>query len=203
MKKKIILDFDSTMCHSISAFCSVYSVLYKHMEGFKEPNPDNVKVYSLMDECPLVDAPVNIFNTKLFFEFLKPFPNAEEVVEKLSKQFDIYVVSICQPQNAYYKEEYIREHFPTVKQFIPIINTDGNCDMGCKGEIINANNSICVDDSVLNLESFTKNTLLNGISTCYNIIYGKEYHWNKDNPNNYFRANNWNELYNHIIEISS
>lgn len=196
---KLILDFDSTMCDSIFSYCSVYSTLYKNAKDYKKPNPTKVKKYSLKDECPLVEDPLSIFNMKLFFELLKPFDNAVEIIETLSKQFDIYVVSVCQPMNAFYKEQYIREHFKGIKQFVPLISFDGTCEMQ-KGEIISSDFSIVVDDHMGNLESFTTNNIKTRgtIPTNFNIIFGKEYEWNSQNPNSYPRCLNWLEVYDYI-----
>jgi len=190
--QKLIIDFDSTLCDSILAYCSVYSIIYKNAEGFKIADPNKVKLYSLKDECPLVENPLLMFDTKMFFDFLQPFPNAVEVIENLSKQFDIYVVSVCRPKNAYFKNLYLRDHFKGIKQFIPLINFDGTCKME-KGNIINSDFAICIDDGMENLESFSNNS-----SSNHNIIFGKEYYWNINNPNNYHRCLDWLEVYNYI-----
>jgi len=200
---KLIIDADSTMFDSISAYTKVYNLLYKNVEGFKPADPTEVKIYSLRDECPLVLNPLDIFNMKLFFEFLEPFPDAVEVIETLSKQFDIYVVSVCQIENAYHKSQYIRDHFKGIKQFVPLISFDGKCEMS-KGDIVNSDFSICIDDHCGNLESFTDNNTKGrgNVPTNFNIIYGQSYIWNENNPRSYHRCLNWLEVYSYITRLT-
>ena len=86
MKKKLYLDFDNTITDSPRAFLKAYNFLYENT-GKEETlcwNFEDCKVAK--DKIP------EIFESAMFFTFLKPYPNAIEMIKELAQITD---VSIC------------------------------------------------------------------------------------------------------------
>jgi len=164
-KKKLFLDFDSTIVDSIKSYCNYYNKVYQFDQGFKIAIAENVNQWDLRDECPLVDNPEFIFSNGYFFENLEFMPNAYEVLERLSLQYELIICSIGTYDNISLKSLWIQRNLPFIKNSILIVND------GCKMDksVINMSDSIFLDDHANNL--FTSNAE-------FKILFGKEYPWN-------------------------
>ena len=206
-KPTLIFDYDGCIFDSPQAICKTYDLLYKNHANFTPSSTLPLDKYSMKDVCPLCDNVLDLFEMKLFFEYLEPFENAIDIIKLLAETFDITIVSVGTPENIKLKIDSISYWFGKLVKFVPIISYDRQCKMD--KSIINSNMKICLDDSELCLESFdTSSSLSRGIKYCgsvptnHNIIYGKEYEWNTNNPNNYPRCKNWLEVYNYIILLT-
>jgi len=167
-KPKFFIDMDSTITNSVLAYTKVYNKIYQYYPDFKIADPNKLKQYNLKDICPLVCNPLDIFDHDLFFEYLEFInDNTYEVLEKLSKKYQLIVVTIGTPTNLSKKSLWLEEKLPFIKDYILLFND------GCKmnKEIVNmsGNGSIFLDDVESNLRS----------SNCERrILFGKRFEWN-------------------------
>jgi len=166
-KKKLFVDMDSTITDSIKSYCTVYNSIYNYKEGFKNAVAERVNQWDLKDECPLVENPEHIFSSRLFFTELEFMPNAYEVLERLSTQYELIICSIGTYDNISLKSIWIQRNLPFIKNSILIVND------GCKMDksVIRMSDSIFLDDHANNL--FTSNAE-------FKILFGKEYPWNTE-----------------------
>jgi len=167
-KPKMFLDLDSTITNSVLAYTKVYNKIYQYYPDFKFADPNKLKQYNLKDICPLVCNPLDIFDHDLFFKYLEFInDNTYEVLEKLSKKYQLIVTSIGRPLNLSKKALFLEEKLPFIKDYILISND------GCKANksIIDMEDSIFIDDMSSNL--FSSNAKIK-------ILYGKRFEWNMD-----------------------
>jgi 5'(3')-deoxyribonucleotidase len=146
--KKIILDFDNTMVDTSTAAYETYNIIYKDDPRFKPVHLTGNNIYYLISNyLPLVDkSGSEIFGSKIFFEKVKPFPGAVEVLRKLVEEYN-YEISICSCgayENILHKCEYIPKEFPFIKEFIPLIGIYNK-------SIIHMENAYFIDDLLVNL----------------------------------------------------
>jgi len=203
-KPSLLIDFDGNIFNSPKSVCDVYNLLYKNNKDFIPADHSKLKKYDMSDLCPLCDDILSLFETKLFFEFLEPFPNAIEVIKKLTEILDITIVSIGTPENIKLKIDSVYQWFGKSVKFVPIISFDRKCKME-KGTI-NSNYALTLDDSISCLNSYYDSNVLGhgGIATCHNIIFGEEHEWNSeiDNIHKFNRCRNWTEVYSYITRLT-
>lgn len=185
-KRKLFIDFDSTITNSIKRICEMYNEEYVNHPKFKPARWQFVETWDFKDECPL--APNGIityyFNRADFFnEKLEFMENAKDIIDKLRYKFDIYIPSLGYKDNLYYKEEWLKEKLPYAK-YIPC-----NFNNVEDKKHIDMSDSILIDDCAKNLESSNAD-----IKICYGDIYD----WNKDWKGK--RCWNWYEVYEFLME---
>lgn len=186
INKKIYLDFDGCITNSIKKICEMYNEDYRDCNIFKPAKWYLVNTWSFEDQCPLAsrDEIDDYFNQKRFFDNKLEFmENAEEVINKLSEHFDIYVVSMGNEKNLTYKEGWLENNLPYIKGFIGC-----NFDEVSDKSHIDMSGEIFIDDSANNLE--TSNSELK-------ILYGDIYSWNKNYKG--IRKFNWYEVYEFLV----
>lgn len=178
-KQHLILDFDSTIADSVKAFCDIYNSIYFKHPDFKEANHLNVNKWNLTDECPLLNGDVlPIFELDSFFSALELFPDAKEVIEELSEDYNLSICTIGTPLNLAKKTIYIANNLPIVKNQI-LVSKD-NSFVG--KSMVNMYGAIFMDDVSENLFSSNAST---------KIAYGVKKPWNEDWKG--FWVNNWAE----------
>jgi len=185
-KMPLILDVDDSIINSTQSFAECYNLLYKNHTDFAEADWTKCNKYDLSDIAPLQTDPLEIFSSKLFFELVKPFPNAVEVLEALTKHFDIYLCSIGTSQNIKLKLDYIEKTFPFIENILPIVNK--HCIMN--KSMINMENKIFIDNVASNL--FSSNA---SIKMCY----GEVKSWNEEWKGR--RCSDMLDMYNKLICI--
>lgn len=160
MKKVMYLDFDSTIANSEQAFCDVYNDWYKSYEGFSPSKGEDVIDWSFKYSCPLIHKyhedyraeVMNIFGSKEFFDNLRMYDDALEVMMKLQNGYDLVICTSASPKNASRKVLWIEEHLPFIDEVIILINHSKN-GVG-KGRVhMIEENSIFIDDHPENLWS--------------------------------------------------
>lgn len=166
-KRKIFLDFDSTICNSIKQICKKYNENYTNHPKFKPARWQFVEKWDFADECPLAGKTVitSYFNEAYFHNGIEFMKNAEEVINILSTKFDIYVPSLGYTNNLLGKEKWLKENLPCIKEFIPC-----HFDEYKDKAHLDMTGSIIVDDCASNL--ITSNADIK-------ICYGDLYDWNK------------------------
>ena len=164
MKPKVFLDFDGTITNTMEAYCLLYTQLYKDHPDFKEPDHTKVREWHFKDQCPLAaDKEIckQMFWHDDFFRYLKPFPNAYEVIQKQQEYYDISICSNGYPENIAKKALWIRDHMPFIKSTVYV---NGGSHTG-KG-IVDMRGALLLDDHIDNLTT-TSATVV--------ICYGPEY----------------------------
>lgn len=188
-KRKLFVDFDSTVVDSIKAYCDTYSDLSFLDERFKMPDHTKVQRWDLKDECSLCDDPQKIFSNELFFKNLKKFDDVDEVLQELKTEFDITIVSIGTYQNISHKARYVEKHFPYINNAILLCMHDVVMDKS----IIDMSGGIFIDDHVKNLVSSNAKDKI-----CY-VNDADTKPWNKD-WNGYY-CFSWEHARNTIKDI--
>jgi len=109
---KIYVDFDETIVESIKAVCTIYNNRYNEQANYK-----NVKLWSFLDECPRFKKgeASDCFSTEEFFNILEFKPNANFVLERLSKNNRVTIVTIGTELNCERKAIFIRNNLPFIK----------------------------------------------------------------------------------------
>jgi len=180
-KSKLFLDFDSTLCQTIHSVCRIYSDKYKHHNDFVIPHPCLETTWNFHTQCPLFteEEIEEVFNDETMFEYLRPFPNAVDVLRKLEDYYQIIIVSVGSYENISLKCKYIKENFDFVDDFIGIINKGCVMDksiINMRGTNMESPN-IFIDDSQGNL--FSQHGSSNLIRYCY-AHNGLITEWNED-----------------------
>lgn len=168
MKPKLFVDFDSTICQSIKAFCRTYNYTYQFKKGFKPADWTKVDQWDFKNQCTLLEgheAIGDIFSSKHFFRTLEFMPNAKEILYELHKNYQIIIVSIGDNLNLARKSMWIYQNLGFVKDVVLLSNSNNKM---CKS-IVNMKDGILIDDVASNLESSNADV---------KICYGKRYPWN-------------------------
>lgn len=193
-RPKLFLDFDNTIVDTIAAVVSLYNEDYASHEGFVQVDPKDVTSWEFT-ECNLAtyEEIDKYFGDKRFFQRVKLYPSAGQVLRSLSHRYDITIVSHGYASNLKLKEEWVKD-----KLFKEIFDNSCNAEfIGVDWEThndkshVDMSNSIFVDDSIRNLETS---------SAKYKILYGEYMDWNNTNIE-FIRCKNWLDLNNQICLI--
>ena len=193
-RPKLFLDFDNTIVDTIAAVVSLYNEDYVNHDAFVAINPENVTSWEFT-ECNLAtyEEIDRYFGDKRFFQRVKLYPSAGQVLRSLSHRYDITIVSHGYASNLRLKEEWIKDNL-----FKEIFDSSCNAEfIGVDWEThndkshVDMSNSIFVDDSIRNLETS---------SAKYKILYGEYMDWNNTNIE-FIRCKNWLDLNNQICLI--
>jgi 5'(3')-deoxyribonucleotidase len=185
-KRKLFIDYDSTIVNSIKRICEMYNEEYINHPKFIPARWYLVEKWDFADQCKL--APKGLvtyyFNREDFFnEKLEFMENAEEIINRLNSKFDIYVPSLGYKDNLYFKEEWL-------KKKMPFVNFIGCSSNDCKDKShIDMSGGIIIDDHIDNLKTSNAD-----IKICYGDIYD----WNKNWTG--IRKWNWYEIYDFLME---
>lgn len=165
---KIFVDFDNVISKSTEICVEILNKKFN-----KTVEWENVKQYDFKDQFPEATKSdiQDIFDSDGFFIKAKDniFPDCKEVIQKLVKDYDVYILSIGTPENIHKKVKFIQQELPFITKNIMIVKQDVIMDksivrMG-KGDWI-------IDDVYSNLEtSSAGNRLLfsfDGIETNWN-----------------------------------
>lgn len=193
-RPKLFLDFDNTIVGTIAAVVSLYNEDYASHEGFVQVDPKDVTSWEFT-ECNLAtyEEIDKYFGDKRFFQRVKLYPSAGQVLRSLSHMYDITIVSHGYANNLRLKEEWVKDNL-----FKEIFDNSCNAEfIGVNWEThndkshVDMSNSIFVDDSIRNLETS---------SAKYKILYGEYMDWNNTNIE-FIRCKNWLDLNNQICLI--
>lgn len=193
-RPKLFLDFDNTIVDTIAAVVSLYNEDYVNHDGFVAINPKDVTSWEFT-ECNLAtyEEIDRYFGDERFFQRVKLYPSAGQVLRSLSHRYDITIVSHGYVNNLKLKEEWIKDNL-----FKKIFDNSCNAEfIGVDWEThndkshVDMSNSIFVDDSIRNLETS---------SAKYKILYGEYMDWNNTNIE-FIRCKNWLDLNNQICLI--
>ena len=186
MKKKILVDFDSTTANSPKAIFEIY----------KEETNDNGAIYHndyLWNFEGLLpkeysERAIELFGEDKFFDRLELMPNAYEVLEELNKRYDVAICSVHNIKTAHKKESFIRKNLPFIKEII-LIGYDGKFDKSSiEGNIIIDDKVSClfgIREKKILFGDYAYNQLVNTKGDEKNILLYDPY---------VVRAENWNRV---------
>ena len=186
-KVKLFLDFDGTITNSSKAICECYNEIYKDYSEFKPANWWENNTWNYTDICPLMERPNKLFSDKRFFDRLEFINcNTKEIIEEISKYYEIIITSIGTPENISYKSLWLKTNLPVIKEYIFLSNEHCTMDKS----VVNMSCSIFIDDVNSNLESSNAKV---------KIIFGDEYPWNETSL--CLRCYNWSDVYVFLMDL--
>ena len=170
--KKIFIDFDNVIVNSTYVVTKILNKKYN-----KNVEWEDIKSYDFSDKFPETNKNeiLEIFNSDEFFTLAKQsiYFNSKKVIEKFSKDFDVFILTIGTPMNIKLKIDFLKENFPFISKYIMILMDNVKMD---KSIINKRKEDTIIDDVYSNIESSSAgNRILfsyGGIQTEWNE-YGK------------------------------
>lgn len=115
-KPTIFLDCDNCIINSTRRLCDILNHRFKTKVKWQD-----VKKFNLTDQFDVSKEDVlDIFDSGNFWAYIEDYiiPDCRDVLTILSEDYDIIAVSIGSYNNISNKAQFLKEHFPMVKQFI-------------------------------------------------------------------------------------
>ena len=171
-KKTIFIDMDLTLLNSVKAITEMYDEDFQYYPDYKKIPWEKVVSWSFKELSLLPKGHIEFyFNQKRFFDKVEMYPDAKEVIDRLSDEYRIVFVSHGYSPNLRLKKIYVTHNFPYA-DFIGV-NLDEHKDKSCVDMAGEGN--VFIDD--------TPNNLYNS-NAPIKICYG-DYEWNRDFCNLY------------------
>lgn len=151
--KKIMVDMDDVICEG--GFLSLVNQFLK--TNYKI---EDIKTYYVQDVIPKerLEEWSKFFNTKNVYNYCKMVIDTYEVLEKLSKRYEIYIASAyIFRDNEEYSANNLKNKFKWLYKNLPFISPD-NYIFTTNKEIINCD--IKIDDKLSNLKGKAETKML-------------------------------------------
>lgn len=179
--KKIMIDMDDVICDG--GFLSL-------VNQFLDTNYkiEDVKTYYIQDLIPKerYQEWSEFFNTKNVYDYCEFLPNAYEVMEKLSKEYELYIVTAyIFRDNEEYSANNLKNKFIYLHENIPFIKPE-NYIFTSNKEIINC--EIKIDDKLSNLEGNAETKML------FTAYHNKNITDEELKQNGAIRVNGWKNI---------
>lgn len=179
--KKIMVDMDEVICDG--GFLSL-------VNQFLETNYqiEEIKTYYMQDLIPKEKYPewTKFFNTKNVYDYCKMLPYSYEVLKKLSKKYEIYIVTAyIFRNNEEYSAKNLSNKFEYLYKNLPFISPN-NYIFATNKEIIHCD--IKIDDKLSNLKGNAETKLL------FTAYHNKELTEEELKQNGVIRVNGWKEI---------
>ena len=185
--KKLYVDFDNTIVDTVGKIVSLYNEDHKYYRWFEPVRACDINTYDFQElKLESFEEISKYFNQPRFFENLEWMDNAEEVLEELSKQYEIKVVSIGTYENLVGKGLWILKNMPYA-DFQPIL--------------VNAHESKRFKDMRDGYLIDDKYDNLTGHNTYKSICFGDVYSWNEQWTG--VRCHNWYDVKRFLREEDS
>ena len=181
-KRKCFIDMDLTLFNTPKAITEMYDEDFQYYSDYKKIPWEEVRSWEFSELSAASSEYINMyFNQKRFFDKVEMYPDAKEVIDKLSKKYKIVFVSHGYSPNLRLKQEYIKKHFPYA-EFIGV-NLKEYKDKAC----VDMTNGVFIDDTPDNLNSSNAE-----IKICYgDYIYNKNFDTSKPNC---FKKYSWRKV---------
>lgn len=178
---KIMIDMDEVICDG--GFLSLVNQFLKANYTLKD-----VKGYYIQDLIPKEKHKEwsEFFSTKNVYDYVEFLPNVYEVMEKLSKKYELYITTAyIFRDNEEYSAKNLKNKFEWLYENIPFISPN-NYIFTTNKEIINCD--IKIDDRLSNL---TGNAKIKMLFTAY---HNKDISKKELQDNGVIRVNGWKEI---------
>lgn len=184
-KPKIYCDYDSTICNSIKAIVDLYDEDFKYYKKFEYIHWTDIRTWDFLEcNCAKPEYINTYFNQQRFFDKVEFMDNAEEVLKRLSRKYEIVIVSLGFSPNLKGKTYWINEHMPYAKFIGVNMKKYKN-----KNHIDMSDGLLYIDDKSCNLNTNAK----------HQLCFGDIYDWNEDWEGK--RCFNWYEVEKYIEEL--
>lgn len=188
--KKIMIDMDDVICDG--GFLSLINQFMK-----ANYTVEDVKGYYMQDLIPKEQYKewTEFFNKKNVYDYVEFLPNCYEVMEKLSKKYELYITTAyIFRDNEEYSAKNLKNKFEWLYENIPFISPN-NYIFTTNKEIINC--EIKIDDKLSNLSGNAETKLL---FTAYHNKYIEEEELREKGV---IRANGWKDIEKILLENKS
>ena len=179
--KKIAIDMDDVICGG--GFLAIINEFLN--TSYKE---NDIKTYYIQDIIPEEKRKEwqTYFENKNVDDYKYILPNAYDVMEKLSKKYELYIVTAyIFKDNKWKSAEHLKNKFNYLMKTFPFIKPEQYIFTSSK-EIINCD--VRIDDKMSNLEGNAETKLL------FSAYHNKDIS-NKDlEKENIIRVNDWKEI---------
>ena len=149
-KPVIYTDVDGVLIQSVRRLCDILNTRYDKSVDWRD-----VKRWDLVDCYPTSTQEIEeIFNGGNFWCYIEDYimPESQEVLKILSETYDIVAVSIGTFQNICFKTEFLKQHFPMIKEFVAL-GKEGSLKMDKSIVNMTGNGAYFIDDVLSNIES--------------------------------------------------
>lgn len=165
--ERIYVDFDGVICNTIATICKLYNDDYKYYQGFHLVNWMDVTSYDFKQLTYASKHEIDRYFTQpRFFDNIILMNDVKYAIGELSRNYEIVIVSIGNPENLVGKELWVKNIFPFAK-FQGI-------DMSAHKtkSHINMADGLLIDDNSENLT--TSNAM---IKLCFGRTYDHNTNW--------------------------
>lgn len=179
--KKIMIDMDEVICDG--GFLSLVNQFLKSNYTLED-----VKGYYIQDLIPKErhEEWSKFFNTKNVYDDAKFLPDTYEVMEKLSKKYELYITTAyIFRDNEEYSANNLKNKFEWLFENLPFISPD-NYIFTTNKEIINCD--IKIDDKLLNLRGDAQIKLL------FTAYHNKQLTDEELKENEVIRVDGWKDI---------
>lgn len=185
-KGNIFVDFDGCIVQTIKAICDCYHEDFQYYKNFKPVDWRSINTWDFEElKCATPEYINTYFNQQRFFDKLEFMPNAKEILEELSEDYNITIVSSGYSPNLRAKQIWIEKNLP----FCGFIGVNMK-EYKDKSHVAEMRTGIFIDDSSSNLK--TSNALVN-------ICFGEKYSWNEDWEG--IRLDNWRAVHAYLKRL--
>lgn len=187
-KQKLFVDFDDTLVDTFHTLVDIYNEEFMYDEKL----PSNVKSYewNFIDCFPKWSTKelYSQFNNKRMFYYYRYNKGALEVIRKLSKLYNVFIVSCGTYSNIGYKSLWLKKNLPdNIKTILIAVNENSKDGNQSYKSLINMKNDILIDDNLNALDC--SNALVEN-----RYVFGEEKTYNKTEV--YYRLKTWDEVLN-------
>lgn len=151
MKKPILyVDVDGVLIQSVKRLCDILNTRYN-----KSVNWRDVKRWDLVDCYPTSTQEIEeIFDGGNFWCYIEDYimPDSKEALAILSETYNIVAVSIGSFQNICFKTEFLKQHFPMIKEFVALAK-EGTLKMNKSLVNMGGKSNYFIDDVLSNIKS--------------------------------------------------
>lgn len=179
--KKIMVDMDDVICEG------GFLALVNEFLGTNYQK-EEIKTYYIQDLIPKEKHAewATFFNTKNVYDYCEMLKDCYEVLEKLSKQYEIYITTAyIFRDNEEYSAKNLKNKFEYLYEKLPFISPN-NFIFTTNKEIIDC--EIKIDDKLSNLEGKAETKLL------FTAYHNKQLTDEELNKQNVIRVNSWKEI---------
>lgn len=179
--KKIAIDMDDVICGG--GFLAIINEFLN--TSYKE---NDIKTYYIQDIIPEEKRKEwkTYFENKNVYDYTYILPNAYDVMEKLSKKYELYIVTAYIFKDDEWKSaEHLKNKFNYLMKTFPFIKPEQYIFTSSK-EIINCD--VRIDDKMSNLEGNAETKLL------FSAYHNKDISNKELEKENIIRVNDWKEI---------
>ena len=187
-KVSLFLDADDVIMNTSVCLINKYNREFESNPLHRWADINDLWDWGYKSVCPLATPEWidNFFASMEDVMSIKEMPYSKNAIKRLSKLYNIKVVTIGVPENIVAKTKWFASKFPDIESIAYL------CNKGCKMDksIINMDNGIFVDDNYNNLKSSNANI---------KIAFGEMREYNRKAT---LRVNDFNELEGYLVNVA-